>query len=116
MKNIVIPIVVVVVVFIILLLFSNGNNTNDNNSTVPSYSLYAVTVAVALPWVRRVYCYQYCMPGATNYLLSVLYETNYVLSEGNDTNDNITSTPSSSFSAATAAAVAYPWARRVYST
>ena len=55
---------------------SNGNNTNDNNSTAPSSSLYAVTVAVSLPWVRRVYCYQFCMPVATNYVLSdgnVLY-------------------------------------------
>ena len=36
---------------------SNGKRTNDNNTTVPSSSLSvdAVTVAVALPWVWRVY-------------------------------------------------------------
>ena len=53
---------------------SNGNHKNDNNTTAPSSSL-------SVPWVRpvyRVYRYhQYCMPGATN----------YVLSDGNDTNN-----------------------------
>ena len=35
---------------------SNGNHTNDNNNTAPSSSLLvdAFTVAVTLPWVRRV--------------------------------------------------------------
>ena len=56
---------------------SNSNNMNDNNTTAPSSSLYAVTVTFALPWVQSVYCYQYCMPGATN----------YVLSDENDTDD-----------------------------
>ena len=50
------------------------------------------------------YRYQYCMPGATN----------YVLSDGNDMNDNNTSTPSSSLSAA--AAATYLWVRHKYST
>jgi len=51
---------------------SNGNHTNDNNTTAPSSSLSveAVTVTVALPWIRHVYRYQYCIPGATNYVLS----------------------------------------------
>ena len=51
---------------------SNGNHTNDTNTTAPSssFSVDAVTVAVVLSWVRRVYRYQYCMPGATNYVLS----------------------------------------------
>ena len=58
---------------------SNENHTNDNNNTAPSTSLLfdAVTAAVAMPWVRRVYCYQYCMLDATN----------YVLSDENDRND-----------------------------
>ena len=48
--------------------------------------------------------YQYCMPGATNYILS-----------GNCTNDNITSTPPSYLSAAAATvAVAYSWVRHKY--
>jgi len=36
---------------------SNGNHTNDNNITIPSsfLSVVAVTVAVALSWVRCVY-------------------------------------------------------------
>ena len=46
------------------------------------------------------------MPGATNYILS-----------GNGTNDNITSTPSSSLSVATATIpVACPWVKYKYST
>ena len=38
---------------------SYGNHTNDNNTTAPSSSLFvdAFTIAVTLPWVRRVYVY-----------------------------------------------------------
>ena len=48
------------------------------------------------------------MPGATN----------YVLSDGNDTIDYNTSTPSSSLSstAGTAVVVVYPWVQHKYST
>ena len=94
---------------------SNENHTNDKNTTAPSYSLSvdAVTVTVTLPWVRYGVCtlsnrvqqitirddiaisIVYCMPGATN----------YVLTNGNNMNDNNKSTPFSFFSAA---AVAYP--------
>ena len=73
---------------------SNGNHTNDNNTTIPSsfLSVVAVTVAVALPWVRCIqyligttnnpsqYCYQYC---------TVCGATNYVLSGGNNMNDRV---------------------------
>ena len=78
------------------------NYVNDYNTTISSSSLsvVAVTVAVALPWIRCVqYLFGYDMPlGATNY-----------------TNDNNTSTPSSSL-AAVAIAVANPLIRHKYST
>ena len=51
--------------------------------------------------------YQYCMPGATN----------YVLSNGNSANNNITNTSPSSLSAATTTVtVTYPLVRHKYST
>ena len=36
-------------------ILSNGNHMNDNHTTAPSsfLSVDAVTIAVALPWVRR---------------------------------------------------------------
>ena len=62
------------------------------------YSVYTVPNRVG----------QISMPGATN----------YVLSDGNDTNDYNTSTPSSSLSstAGTAVVVVYPWVQHKYST
>ena len=49
----------------------------------------------------------------------MLGATNYVLSDGNDTNDYNTTTPFSSLlasTAATAVVVVYPWVRHKYST
>ena len=63
------------------------------------YSVYTVPNRVG----------QISMPGATN----------YVLSDGNDTNDYNTTTPSSSLlasTAATAVVVVYPRVRHKYST
>ena len=54
---------------------SSRNQTNDTNTTIPSSSLsvIAITVAVALSWIRCVYSIysptpNNCMPGATNYV------------------------------------------------
>ena len=73
----------------------NRTHTNDNNITLSSscLSVVAVTVAVALPWVRRVYS---TFSGTTNnhsLSLSVLHagQVQRVMY----TNDNNTSTPSS---------------------
>ena len=64
-------------------------------------------MAAKQPFVMMSCCYQYCMPGATN----------YVLSDENRMNDNNTSTSFSSLSVAAAAVavVVYPTVLHTYS-